>query len=70
MFLEKLNELFRENWSTFLTAGYLVFRKHFPASAARYLDTSLIDKVKEKSHRKKYQIPKTRAAKKKNLSKL
>ena len=25
MFLEGLNELFRENWSKFLTAGYLVF---------------------------------------------
>ena len=25
MFLEELNELFRENWSQFLTAGYLVF---------------------------------------------
>ena len=25
MFLEELNELFRENWSKFLTAGYLVF---------------------------------------------
>ena len=25
MFLEELNELFRENWSIFLTAGYLVF---------------------------------------------
>ena len=24
-FLEELNELFRENWSKFLTAGYLVF---------------------------------------------
>ena len=23
MFLEELNELFRENWSKFLTAGYL-----------------------------------------------
>ena len=30
MFLEELNELFQENWSKFLTAGYLVF----------YLDTS------------------------------
>ena len=38
MFLEELNELFRENWSKFLTAGYLVF--HFPA--AGYLDTSMI----------------------------
>ena len=37
MFLEELNELFRENWSKFLTAGYLVFCKHFPA--AGYLDT-------------------------------
>ena len=25
LFLEELNELFRENWSKFLTAGYLVF---------------------------------------------
>ena len=25
MFLEELNELFGENWSKFLTAGYLVF---------------------------------------------
>ena len=25
MFLEELNELFRQNWSKFLTAGYLVF---------------------------------------------
>ena len=25
MFLEELNEVFRENWSKFLTAGYLVF---------------------------------------------
>ena len=25
MFLEELNKLFRENWSKFLTAGYLVF---------------------------------------------
>ena len=25
MFLEELNEQFRENWSKFLTAGYLVF---------------------------------------------
>ena len=25
MFLEELNELFQENWSKFLTAGYLVF---------------------------------------------
>ena len=24
-FLEELNELFRENWSKFLTTGYLVF---------------------------------------------
>ena len=28
MFLEEVNELFRENWSIFLTAGYLVFCKH------------------------------------------
>ena len=39
MFLEELNELFRENWSKFLTAGYLVFWKQFPA--AGYLDTSI-----------------------------
>ena len=25
MFLEELNKLFQENWSKFLTAGYLVF---------------------------------------------
>ena len=36
--LEELNELFRENWSKILTAGYLVFWKHFPAGG--YLDTS------------------------------
>ena len=51
MFLEELNELFRENWLKFLTAGYLVFWKQFPAAgylvfwkqfpAAGYLDTSL-----------------------------
>ena len=39
MFLEELNELFQENWSKFLTAGYLVFLKHF--LAAGYLDTSI-----------------------------
>ena len=39
MFLEELNELFGENWSKFLTAGYLVFWKQFPA--AWYLDTSM-----------------------------
>ena len=38
MFLEELNESFRENWSKFLTAGYLVFWKQFPA--AGYVDTS------------------------------
>ena len=38
MFVEELNKLFRENWSKFLTAGYLVFCKHFPA--AGYLDMS------------------------------
>ena len=38
MFLEELNKPFRENWSKFLTAGYLVFCKQFPA--AQYLDTS------------------------------
>ena len=38
MFLEELNELFRENWSKFLTAGYPVFWKQFPV--AGYLDTS------------------------------
>ena len=37
MFSEELNELFRENWSKFLTAGYLVFWKQFPAAV--YLDT-------------------------------
>ena len=31
-----LNELFGENWSKFLTAGYLVFLTPFPA--AGYLD--------------------------------
>ena len=36
MFLEELSELFGENWSKFLTAGYLVFWKQFPA--AGYLD--------------------------------
>ena len=30
MFLQELNELFRENWSKFLTARYLVFVKQFP----------------------------------------
>ena len=40
MFLEELNDLFRENWSKFLTSGYLVFWKQFPA--AGYLDTSKI----------------------------
>ena len=40
MFLEELNELFRENWSKFLTAGYLVFWKQFPA--AGYLDRNNI----------------------------
>ena len=39
LFLEELNELLRENWTKFLTAGYLVFCKHFPA--AGYLDTSV-----------------------------
>ena len=38
MFLEELNELFWENWSKFLTSGYLVFWKQF--LAAGYLDTS------------------------------
>ena len=37
MFLEELNELFGENRSKFLTTGYLVFSKQFPA--AGYLDT-------------------------------
>ena len=32
VFLEELNELFRENWSKFLTSGYLVFWKQFPAA--------------------------------------
>ena len=40
MFLEELSELFGENWSKFLTAGYQVFWKHFPA--AGYLDTSFV----------------------------
>ena len=39
MFLEELNELFRENWSKFLTAGYLVFWKQFPADRCGYLET-------------------------------
>ena len=39
MFLKELNELFRENWSRFLTSGYVVFWKQF--LAAEYLDTSL-----------------------------
>ena len=43
MFLEELNELFRENWSKFLTAGYPVFCKHF--LAAGYLDTSKIQTI-------------------------
>ena len=30
MFLEELNELFRENWSKFLTSGYPVFLKTVP----------------------------------------
>ena len=38
MFLEELNKLFWENWSKFLTSGYLVFWKQF--AAAGYLDTS------------------------------
>ena len=38
MFLEELNEPYGENWSKFLTAGYLVFGKQFPA--AGFLDTS------------------------------
>ena len=37
MFSEELNELFGENRSKFLTTGYLVFSKQFPA--AGYLDT-------------------------------
>ena len=39
MFLEELNELFRENWSKFLTAGYLVFWQQF--LAAGFLDSSI-----------------------------
>ena len=39
MFLEELNKLFRENWSKFLTAGYLVFLKTVPGSPG-YLDTA------------------------------
>ena len=38
MFLVELNELSGENRSKFLTTGYLVFWKQFPA--AGYLDTS------------------------------
>ena len=30
MFLEELNELFQENWSKFLTDGYLDFLKTVP----------------------------------------
>ena len=40
MFLEELNKLFWQNRSKFLTSGYLVFWKQFPA--AGYLDTSKI----------------------------
>ena len=47
MFLEELNELFGENWSKFLTAGYLGFFKQFPA--AGYLDTPLNVKIILKS---------------------
>ena len=39
MFLKELNELFRENWSKFLTSGYVVFWKQ--CLSAGYLDTSL-----------------------------
>ena len=35
--------VFRENWSKFLTAGYLVFWKQFPA--AGYLDTAFDNKL-------------------------
>ena len=38
VFEEELNELFRENWSKFLTAVYLVFWKQFPVPG--YLDTA------------------------------
>ena len=48
MFLDELNELFREKWSKFLTAGYLVFCKHFPA--AGYLDPSLIFFLKKQKN--------------------
>ena len=41
MFSEEFNELFPENWSKFLPAGYLVFWKQFPA--AGYLDTQYFE---------------------------
>ena len=53
MFLEELNEPFRENWSKFQTAGYLVFWKQFPA--AGYVDTSYIIST---SHNKQFHINK------------
>ena len=49
MFLEELSELFGENWSKFLTAGYLVFLKHFPA--AGYLDTMFSERGLSKKMR-------------------
>ena len=54
MFLEELNQPFRENWSKFLTAGYLVFWKHFPA--AGYLDTSYNFRITRLSARKSEQM--------------
>ena len=39
MFLGELNELFRENWSKFLTAGYLdTSTEKTPASASNNFD--------------------------------
>ena len=45
MFLEELNELFRENWSKlhWLPGIYLVFLNQFPA--AGYLDISNLEQV-------------------------
>ena len=38
MFSKELNEVFRGNWSKFLTSGYVVFWEQF--LGAKYLDTS------------------------------
>ena len=56
MFLEELNELFRENWSKFLTAGYLVFLQTLPGCrvsrhALFYINSSLfIHKLRDNYH--------------------